>query len=108
MADHDEAALVPGQELPKPSNRIGVEVVGRLVEQQDVGAPEQDASQLDSAPLAAALTSCPLRSIQRAEVSRKSSSSSTSSNLIGELVMAGSCTCWQAVDGRWKGRRIGG
>jgi hypothetical protein len=49
---------VAAQEVPQPAHRIGVEVVGRLVEQQRggragaaVGCGEQDARQLDSAAL---------------------------------------------------------
>ena len=53
VADHDQPALVRLQELPQPHDRVGVEVVGRLVEQQRLGAGEQDPGQLDPAPLAA-------------------------------------------------------
>ena len=58
VGDHDEAALVAGEEAAQPGDRVGVEVVGRLVEQQDAAAgrgrvAEQDAGQLDAAALAA-------------------------------------------------------
>ena len=63
VADHDEAALVRGQERAQPGDRVGVEVVRRLVEQQRrrarrspaaaVRGGEQDPGQLDAAALAA-------------------------------------------------------
>ncbi len=58
MGDHDQAALVAGQEAAQPGDRVGVEVVRGLVEQQDAAAgrgrvPEQDPGQLDPATLAA-------------------------------------------------------
>ena len=58
VGDHDQAALVAGEEAAQPGDRVGVEVVGRLVEQQDAaaglaGVAEQDAGQLDAAALAA-------------------------------------------------------
>ena len=52
MADHDQPALVVAQELAQPDDRVGVEVVGGLVEQQRLGAGEQDPGQLDAAALA--------------------------------------------------------
>ena len=53
VADHDETAAVPLEEVAQPDDRVGVEVVGRLVEEQGLGAAEQDAGQLDPATLAA-------------------------------------------------------
>ncbi len=53
MADDDEAALVRPEELAQPHDRVGVEVVGGLVEQQRLGAGEQDPGQLDPPALAA-------------------------------------------------------
>ena len=49
---------MPAEEAAQPGDRVGVEVVGRLVEQQDAAAvlarvAEQDAGQLDAAALAA-------------------------------------------------------
>ena len=52
VADHDQAAPVSLEELAQPPDRVGVEVVGRLVEQQRLGAGEQDPGQLDPAALA--------------------------------------------------------
>ena len=49
---HDRAGVVL-QELLEPVDALGVEVVGRLVEQQQVGAAEQQPAQRDAAPLAA-------------------------------------------------------
>jgi hypothetical protein len=53
VTDDDEAALVRGQELPQPPDRVGIEVVGRLVEQEDVRPAEQDARKLDASALPA-------------------------------------------------------
>ena len=53
MADDDEAAAVGLQVVAQPDDRVGVEVVGRLVEQQRVGVREEDAGQLDTAALTA-------------------------------------------------------
>ena len=63
VADHDEPALVGGEERAQPGDRVGVEVVRGLVEQQRrrarrspataVGGREQDPGELDAAPLAA-------------------------------------------------------
>ena len=52
VADHDQPAAVAGEEAAQPGDRVGVEVVGRLVEQQRLGVGEQDAGQLDAAALA--------------------------------------------------------
>ena len=52
VADHHQAALVRDQEVAQPHDRVGVEVVGRLVEQQRLGAAEEDPGQLDPAALA--------------------------------------------------------
>ena len=53
MADDDEAALVLLEELAQPHDRVGIEVVGGLVEDHRLGIAEQDAGELDAAPLAA-------------------------------------------------------
>ena len=53
VGDHHEPALVVAQEVAQPHDRVGVEVVGRLVEQQRLGAGEQDPGQLDPATLTA-------------------------------------------------------
>ena len=53
VGDDDEAAAVGLEEVAQPDDRVGVEVVGRLVEQQGVGVREQDAGQLDAAALTA-------------------------------------------------------
>ena len=53
MGDGDDRALVVLQEAFEPGDRLGVEVVGRLVEQQQVGALQQEPAQRDAAPLAA-------------------------------------------------------
>ena len=41
------------QEVLEPGDRLGVEVVGRLVEQQQIGRLQQQPAQRDAAPLAA-------------------------------------------------------
>src|SRR5690606_40706901 len=43
VRDHDHAALVRLEELAQPDDRVGVEVVGGLVEDHRLGAREQDA-----------------------------------------------------------------
>ena len=48
----EQRALVLAQEPEQPRLRVDVEVVGRFVEQQHVGAGEQDAGQFDAAALA--------------------------------------------------------
>jgi hypothetical protein len=52
VADDDHAAGVRAQELAKPQDRVGVQMVRRLVEQQGLGAGEQDPGQLDPPALA--------------------------------------------------------
>ena len=54
VADHQQRTAVGAQELQQPHLGVDVEVVGGLVEQQHVGAGEQDAGQLDPAPFATA------------------------------------------------------
>ena len=49
---HDRARVVLQRPL-EPRHRLGVEVVGGLVEQQQVGLGEQQPAQRDAAPLAA-------------------------------------------------------
>jgi hypothetical protein len=53
VGDHDDAAGVVLEVVPQPDHRVGVEVVGGLVEQQRVGAPEQDPGELDATALTA-------------------------------------------------------
>jgi hypothetical protein len=53
VADHHDTAVVRAQEVAQPGDRVGVEVVGRLVEQQRRRAGEQDPGQLDPPALAA-------------------------------------------------------
>ena len=51
VRDDHEPALVVAQELAQPTDRVGIEVVGGLVEQQCLGPAEQDARQLDASSL---------------------------------------------------------
>ncbi len=53
MGDGDDRAGVTLQVLFQPGDRLGVEVVGRLVEQQDIGLLQQEAHQGHAPPLAA-------------------------------------------------------
>ncbi len=53
VADDHEPAAVRLEEVAQPDDRVGVEVVGRLVEQHDLGAGEQDPRELDATPLTA-------------------------------------------------------
>ena len=52
VADHHDTAGVGLEEFTQPHDGVGVEVVGRLVEQQGVGIAEQDAGQLHTSALA--------------------------------------------------------
>jgi hypothetical protein len=51
VRDDDETALVALEVVAQPGDRVGVEVIGRLVEEQSLGAREEDARQFDAAPL---------------------------------------------------------
>ena len=53
MGDRDDRALVLGEVALEPVDRLGVEVVRRLVEQQQVGRAQQQATERDAAALAA-------------------------------------------------------
>ena len=54
VGDDEQGALVRADVVEHPRLGVGVEVVRRLVEHEDVAAGEQDAHQLDPAALAAA------------------------------------------------------
>ena len=51
VGDHHQAALVAAEKLSEPDDRVGVEVVGRLVQQQGLRTAEQDPGQLDAPAL---------------------------------------------------------
>ena len=53
MRDGDDGALVVGEEALEPEDGLGVEVVRRLVEQEQVGRREQQPAERDAAALAA-------------------------------------------------------
>ena len=53
VGDEDDVAGIVDQMLFEPLDALGVEVVGRLVEQQDAGLLEQQPRQRDAALLAA-------------------------------------------------------
>ena len=53
VADHHQAAAVALEVITKPDHRVGVQVVGRLVQQHGLGIGEQDPGQLHPAALAA-------------------------------------------------------
>ena len=53
MGDEDDAAGIGFQIALQPGGRLGVEMVGRLVEQQHVGLGEQQLAQRDAALFAA-------------------------------------------------------
>ena len=52
MGDRDHGAGVLGQVLLQPQHGLGVEMVGRFVEQEQVGLLEEQLAQCDPAPLA--------------------------------------------------------
>ena len=53
MGDDEDRARIGAQMALQPVDRLGVEMVGRLVEQQEVGLLEQEAAERDAAALAA-------------------------------------------------------
>ena len=53
VADHDQPALVPLQELAQPHDAVSIEVVGRLVEDHRLCVGEKDASEFDAPALTA-------------------------------------------------------
>ena len=53
VRDRDDGALVVGEEALEPEHRFGVEVVRRLVEQQQVGRREEQPAERDAPALAA-------------------------------------------------------
>ena len=53
VADHHQAAAVALEVIAQPGHRVGVQVVGGLVEEHGLGVGEQDPRQLDAAPLTA-------------------------------------------------------
>ena len=53
VRDRDDRAFVFLEEVLEPGDRLGVEMVGRLVEQQQVRRLQQQPAQRDAAPLAA-------------------------------------------------------
>ncbi len=53
MGDRDDRALVLGQVLLEPRHRLGVEVVGGLVQQQQVGRAQQQPAERHAPALAA-------------------------------------------------------
>ena len=57
VGDRDDGALVLGEVALEPRDRLGVEVVRGLVEQQQVGRREQQPAERDAAALAAARAS---------------------------------------------------
>ena len=52
MADHHEPAAVSAEEMAQPRDRVGVEMVRRLVQDERGGTGEQHPGQLDPAALA--------------------------------------------------------
>ena len=53
MRDHDDAARIRCQVILKPVARLDVEMVGRLVEHQELGLLQQQLGQRDAHPDAA-------------------------------------------------------
>ncbi len=53
VADHDQPAAMRTEEVSQPPDRVGVEVVGGLVQEQRLGVTEEDAGQFDPPPLPA-------------------------------------------------------
>ena len=53
VGDEDDAAFIFAQRVLQPLHRLRVEMVGRLVEQENVGRVEQELAQRHAAALAA-------------------------------------------------------
>ena len=51
VAHQQQTSLIRGKERHQPGFGVDIEVIGRLVEQQDIGLGEQDARQLNSSAL---------------------------------------------------------
>ena len=51
MGDHQHAAPICGEPLDQPGLGVEVEMVGRLVEEQDIGLGKEDPGQLHPSPL---------------------------------------------------------
>ena len=53
MGDHDHGAGIVAQMMLEPGDALGIEMVGRLVEQEDIGLGQQQLAERDAALLAA-------------------------------------------------------
>jgi hypothetical protein len=53
VADHQQPTGMGSQKVAQPDDRIGIKMVGRLVQQQGLGSREQDPRQLNAPPLTA-------------------------------------------------------
>jgi len=53
VGDHEECAAVGTEKCEQPVPRIGIEMIGRLVEQEEIASGEQDSGQLETAAFAA-------------------------------------------------------
>ena len=53
MGDHDHGAGIVAQMMLEPGDAFGIEMVGRLVEQEDVGLRQQQPAERHAALLAA-------------------------------------------------------
>src|SRR5438552_1803992 len=51
VGDRDDAPRILGQMALEPGDRLGVEMIGRFVEQQEVGLREQESAERDAAAL---------------------------------------------------------
>ena len=53
MSDGDDRARILLEESLEPGHRFGVEMVGGFIEQQEIGALEEQSAQSDPTPFAA-------------------------------------------------------
>ena len=80
MGDDEDRAVEAGQEVLEPRQAVGVEVVGRLVEQEDVGILEQRGGEQGPGLLAARELACSGRPVARWSMpSRRRTSSARAS-----------------------------
>ena len=50
MADDDEGALIPAEEILQPQRRLQIEIVARLIKEEQVGFRKQRTRERDTRP----------------------------------------------------------
>ena len=105
MADHEHGAAEIGEPLLEPLDRVQIEVVGGLVEKQDVGLLSQDDAEAEPAALAAGQRRDRARQVMR----RKAEMAREDGHLVFEFVptrqMVAIGDVGQVIEGRRLARR---